>query len=124
MTTKRQQYPWSWWRRLLRGLFVWPLDLDDGTGDGSPSLTKIIALMGASTACASVLYALEVTAMQFWLYVAAAAIAFGRPVFKYFLGRIQLGSSTATTATRTESHTIVEQVQARRDAGEGYEVSK
>lgn len=120
--SKRLLHPWSWWRRGLREAVVWPLDLDDGTGDGSPSLTKIIALLGALTACVAVLLALAVTAMQFWLYVAAASIAFGRPIFKMFLGRIQLGSSTSTTATKAETttNTTTRQIQEtvqRRELG-------
>jgi hypothetical protein len=121
--TKRQALPWPWWRRLWRE-FVWALDLDDGNGDGSPSLTKWLALVFGVLAVAAVWFGKAVTATHLTLAIIAISAAFGRGIWRAYLQRttVSLASTESTSTSVTKQ--LVEQVQARRDPDAGYEISK
>lgn len=116
---------WPWWRRVIRE-FVWSYDLDDGTGDGSPSLTKWMAWLGGHAAIASMLFGIEVTANHIWLYIVATSAAFGRSMFKMMLSRTSFGlqGTTTSTTTRSVSEQTVHTIQERRNPDEGYEETK
>lgn len=124
--TKRTALPWPIWRRLLREVAIWPLDLDDGTGDGSPSLTKILALIYALLGVYVIMEKVPVSGTQLTLVIIAISCAFGRSVWKLWLSRSSFTFGATDTTSRAESTTraIVEQVQARRDPEQGYEVSR
>lgn len=124
--SKRTSHPWPIWRRLLREILIWPLDLDDGTGDGSPSLTKIMALVAFVLAIVVVLNKIPVSGTQLTMIIIAISAAFGRGMWKLWLARGSWNVSASDTTARTEAttRTIVEQVSARRDPAAGYEVSK
>ena len=122
-TTKRATHPWPWWRRLWREV-VWGLDLDDGNGDGSPSLTKWLALVFGVLAVAAVWFGKAVTATHLTLAIIAVSAAFGRGMWRAYLQRttVNLSATEATTTSITKQ--LVEQVQARRHPADGYEESK
>lgn len=122
-TSKRATLPWPWWRRLWRE-FVWGLDLDDGNGDGSPSLTKWLALVFGVLTVAAVWFEKPVSATQITLAVIAISAAFGRGIWRAYLQRTTVNLSATDTTTRATTKTLVEQVQARRDPAAGYEVTK
>ncbi|MBX3173266.1 MAG: hypothetical protein KF709_02585 [Gemmatimonadaceae bacterium] len=114
--TKRQQLPWPWWRRPIRE-FVWSFDLDDGTGDGSPSLTKIMALSYAVVGVLSVPLGWTITGTQLTLAVIAISAAFGRSMWRHYLARATFAHATSDTTVRTASTAVSE----RRDVGAGME---
>ncbi len=99
--------------RVWKGI-VWALDLDDGQGDGSPSLTKWLALVFGLTAVLAILLGLSVTGAHVTLAIVAISAAFGRSMWRHFL------ASKTFTMAATEARTYTEIVQ-RRDAGEGVE---
>ena len=124
--TKRAALPWPVWRRLLREVAIWPLDLDDGTGDGSPSLTKLLALLYALLGVHVIVEQIPVSGTQLTLVIIAISCAFGRSVWKLWLSRgtWSFGASDTTSRAEVTTRTLIEQVQARRDPAQGYEVSR
>lgn len=119
--TDRQRLPWPWWRRLLREVVVVPLDLDNGT-DGLPSLTKILAWATFALAAYAVVRKVPISGTQLTLVLAAISAAFGRSVWKGFLGRTSV--TVSTSAVDTTARQLTEVVAARRDPDAGYEVAK
>lgn len=119
--TKRQKHPWPWYRRVWREI-VWALDLDDGTGDGSASMTKGMALLFGLLTVAAIWLGKPISGTQITLATIALSAAFGRSMWRAFLQRAQFTQSASDATVRTEA--TVEQVQARRDPDAGYEVSK
>lgn len=113
--TKRAALPWPWYRRPWRE-FVWALDLDDGTGDGSASLTKILALVAFIVAAIAILRSLEVTGTQVTLVIIAISAAFGRSIWRAFLQRGSW-SQTASDSTSKATTIIRQQIEARRQEG-------
>lgn len=116
LKTKRQALPWPWWRRLMRELLIWPFDLDDGTGDGSPSLTKIMAWIALLVACIAILRSLPVTGTQVTLIIIAISAAFGRSIWRAFLQRGSW-SQTASDSTSKVTSIIRQEIAARRKEG-------
>jgi hypothetical protein len=113
--TKRKLLPWPWYRRPWREI-VWGLDLDDGTGDGSASLTKILALLAAVVAFVAILREKSVSGTQVTLIVVAISAAFGRGIWKLWLTRGTWSATATTTTTRTEQ-VIREEIANRRAQG-------
>lgn len=114
--TKRQALPWSPWRKFLRGAFVWPFDLDDGSGDGSPSAAKMIAWLFAFLVVASVLFRLPISGVQFGVMAMVLSAAFGRSMYSRWLTRHESRVSATDTTSRTENRSVQEILQ-RRELG-------
>jgi hypothetical protein len=115
MRVDRKRHRWPWTRRLWRE-FVWHWDLDDGSGDGSPSLTKIIALLFAFTVVVSVIFSLAISGNQVWMALAAAAIAFGRSTFRALVTRSSWAGTASDTTARVEQR-IRQEIIERRALG-------
>lgn len=101
----------TFWR-----FWVWALDLDDGQGNGQPSLTKWLALVFGLTVVISILFSLSVTGTQVTLAIVSISAAFGRSVWRHFLASKTFTLTASDAKVRTE---IVE----RRDTAEGVEPS-
>lgn len=113
--TRRRRFPWPWWRRAWREI-LWALDLDDGSGDGSPSLTKWLALMTALVAFVAILKSLPVSGTQVTLIVIGISAAFGRSMWKHWLSRGTWSFGATDTTSRAE-HVLRQQIEARRKEG-------
>lgn len=113
--TKRQTLPWPWWRRILREL-VWATDVDDGTGDGSPSAAKMIAWLFALLLIVSVLLGKPISGTQLAWAALVVAAAFGRSMFKQFLLRGSWSTQASDTTTRIDQR-IRQEIAERRKEG-------
>lgn len=102
---------WKW--------LVWALDLDDGGDKGSPSLTKWLALVFGVLVVYSVWAQKALSATHVTLASVALSAAFGRSVWKAWLGRASFGL-TARAEHRTEDVTV-RQILERRDPEQGVE---
>lgn len=116
MTTPRQRFPWPLHRRVIRE-GIWAFDLDDGTGDGSPSLTKLLAFTYGVLAALSIPLGWPITGTQITLASVSISAAFGRGMWKHWLSR----GSWATKASDTTERKTVSIIAERRDTGEGVE---
>ena len=79
--TDRNRDKWPWWRRLIVRI-AWAIDIEDGSGTGAPSQSKIVAYFFA--VCVCLMDALN------WQQVAAMGLilvaSYGRSMFKSALG--------------------------------------
>jgi hypothetical protein len=79
--TPRKRDRWPWWRRTIVRV-AWAIDVEDGSGTGAPSQSKILAYFLA--ACVCFMDALN------WQQVAAMglilAASYGRSMFKSVVG--------------------------------------
>lgn len=114
--TKRQTHPWPWWRRVVREL-VWASDVDDGTGDGSPSAAKMIAWLFAVLLVVSVLREKPISGTQLTWAALVVAAAFGRSMFKQFLLRGSWSAQASDATTRIDQR-IRQEIAERRTQGE------
>lgn len=117
MMTKRILLPWPWWRRVWREV-VWAMDWDDGSGDGSASLTKMMATALLVLACIAILRRIPVSGMQSLLIAMAISAAFGRGMWKHYLTRGSWSASTSDTTSRVTTHQIQEIVERRKAGAE------
>jgi hypothetical protein len=116
--TRRRILPWPWWRRWIRELAIWPFDLDDGNGDGSPSMAKIIAWIFAFLLCASVIWQLPISGTQLAFAIVVLSAAFGRSMFKAYLNRGSWSTSTATVESRSVQEIVTRRARGGDDATE------
>lgn len=102
---------WKW--------LVWAFDLDDGADRGSPSLTKWLALVFGILVVYSVAWERPLSATHVTLASVALSAAFGRSIWKAWLGRASFGL-TARAESRKEDVTV-RQILERRDPEQGVE---
>jgi hypothetical protein len=108
---------WRAWRRLCFELVVRPFDLDDGTGDGSPSLSKMLAWLAFTVAAIAILKKLEVSGTQVTLIVIAITAAFGRSMWKQWLARGTWAFNASDSTSRTTT-IIRQEIAERRKQGD------
>lgn len=82
--TDRNRDKWPWWRRLIVRV-AWAVDIEDGSGTGAPSQSKVLAYLFFLCLC----FAEEVT----WTFVGGMAVvlaaSYGRSMFRHALNTAQ-----------------------------------
>ena len=103
-----------WWRALIREI-VYALDIDDG--NGSPSLTKMMALALVVLAFLAVLQKLSVSGNIVLLVVVAISAAFGRSAWMRYLSRGTWNTAASTVDVTERKTTDIRQEIINRQIG-------
>ena len=109
---------WPWWRRAIREP-IWAFDADGGTGDGSPSATKIAGYVLLFLAAYAVVRGKPISVTQLAMAIAGVSALFGRSIWRTYLRTQAVRASVEEKVERKE--VTREEVARRRDPAAGVE---